>query len=398
MTVTAMAIGVLQNETPCAAVARRFGRGAALVVGISMLVAITMFQASNNNALLMAAEGFLGSTSPAEVKNGPAEVNTGSVESSAENKILNETLPWGRAAIPLAFNLVIIGLLWASRRELYRRIETAMAVLVGLMVLAFATNLWFANPSWSGIVAGLIPSWPNGGSSNLDEAAGSTTAAVSWMTTGAMVATTFSVAAAFYQSYQVREKGWGENDLRLGMVDSLIGICSLGAITMMILVTAAAALHQVVSPSSLVDAAAVAIALEPMFGPAARYVFAMGVLAGAVSSFVVNALIGAVVFCDSLGKSTKLSEPPVRVTTIFVLLLGWIVASIGIFTKIPLAEFIVVAQALTVIAFPILAATLIWQVSSVKARLPVWVMPLNYIGFIITLLLSARTIIRLTTG
>ena len=213
-----------------------------------------------------------------------------------------------------------------------------------------------------------------------------------------MIATTFSVAAASYQSYQVREKGWTKNHLRLGLVDVLVGISSLGLITMMILITAAAALHGKVSPDSLGNAAAVAKALEPMFGVWARYVFAAGVLAGAVSSFVVNALIGAVVFCDSIGKSTKLADQPVRITTVLVLLLGWSVAAIGVFTGIPLAEFIVVAQSLTVIAFPILAITLIWLASKIKDHLAWWVLPLNYAGLLVTVMLSLRTILRLTSG
>lgn len=373
MTITSMAIGVLQTETPCVAVANRFGRAAAFLVGMAMLVAITMFQASNNNAMLMAAEGFVGT----------------------ETWIADS--PPSRVAIPLAFNVGVIALLWASRRELYGKLETAMAILVGAMVLAFATNLVFAAPSITEIFRGLIPGLPTSPGSpeaNLDGGPG----AISWMTTGAMIATTFSVAAAFYQSYQVREKGWTESDLRLGIVDSLVGICALCGITMMILITAAAALHQVVPPSSLVDAAAVAKALEPTFGAAARYVFAAGVLAGAASSFVVNALIGAVVFCDSIGKSTKLSDAPVRIATIGVLLLGWLVSAIGVLTGVSLAEFIVIAQALTVVAFPVLALTLIWQATAIQHRLPRWVMPVNYIGLAVTILLSIRTVIRLTTG
>ena len=215
------------------------------------------------------------------------------------------------------------------------------------------------------------------------------------MTAGAMIATTFSVVAAFYQTYQVREKGWSESELRLGTVDTLVGICSLGLITMMILVTAASALHGQIAASDLTDAAAVARALEPSFGSAARYVFAMGVLAGAVSSFVVNALIGAVVFCDALGKSTKLSDSPVRYATLVMLMIGWAVSAIGVVSGIPLADFIVLAQGLTIFAFPILGVAIIWQARRIESgKLPVWVMPLNYVGLLVTVLLSLRTLFR----
>ena len=379
MTMTGMAIGATQKQTPCQAVAESFGRPAALLVGLSMLVAITMFQASNNNALLMAAEGFWV----------PADTAESTV--AAENESATDEQPsiaWTGILIPLAFNGVVIALLWASRRDLYRHIEKAMAWMVGLMVLAFAINLVFAGPSLSSFARGLIPSLPPDLDSDESTAA--------WMTVGAMVATTFSVAAAFYQAYQVREKGWTVADLAVGRLDVYVGISSLALITMMILVTAAAALHQTVAPADLTDAAAVARALEPLFGRSAQYVFAAGVLAGAVSSFVVNALIGAVVFCDSVGWSTKLSDQAVRRTTVAVLLLGWAVAAIGVLTQTPLAEFIVIAQGLTVIAFPVLALTLIWQSRRLPSgALPTVIRVLNYAGLGVTVMLSIRTVFRL---
>ncbi|MEO1524452.1 MAG: divalent metal cation transporter [Planctomycetota bacterium] len=368
MTLSAMAIGATQRQTPCQAVAETFGRPFAWIVGVSMAVAVTMFQASNNNALLMAAEGFVGP-----------------LGSRVTSPTVSATI---RTAVPLLFNAFVMGLLWASRRGLYRGVERAMGWLVAIMVLAFAVNLFFAAPSLSSMFAGLIPSIPS--------AAPDGRSTGSWMTAGAMMTTTFSVAAAFYQAYQVREKGWTESELRLGFVDTLVGICSLGLITAMILVTAAAALHGQVETESLTDAAAVARALEPTFGSWARYIFALGVLAGAISSFVVNALIGAVVFCDSIGKSSRLSDSPVRYATFAMLGLGWLVSAMGVVTGIPLADFIVLAQALTVFAFPILGATIIWQARRIeRGKLPAWVMPLNYVGIFVVVLLSARTLFRI---
>jgi Mn2+/Fe2+ NRAMP family transporter len=212
-----------------------------------------------------------------------------------------------------------------------------------------------------------------------------------------MVATTFSVAAAFYQAYQVREKGWTQKDLAVGRLDSVVGIGALGLITMMILICGAAALYGI-DPATLTDAAAVAIALEPLFGDSARYVFAIGVLAGAVSSFLVNALIGAVVFCDAINQPTSLSQPVVRTWTVIALLLGWAVASFAIIAKIELANFIVFAQCLTVVAIPVLGITIIWQARKLPSgTLPRWVMPVNYVGLLVVLALAARTVIKLVS-
>jgi Mn2+/Fe2+ NRAMP family transporter len=339
-------------------------------VGVAMLIAITLFQASNNNALLMAAEGF--------------------IDDGSEASGLGLS-PLMRTVVLLLVNLGVISLLMLGKRNLYRSLERSMAVLVGLMVVAFGLTMIVAGPSLLEIAKGLIPGFPV-----LVSSKESGSGATSWMSVGALMATTFSVAGAFYQAYQVREKGWAAKDLQVGVTDSIVGIGTLAAITAMILVTAASALHGKVDPSELTDAAAVAVSLEPLFGSWAKIVFAAGVLAGAVSSFVVNALIGGVVFSDAIGLGSRFSSLPVRMTTIAALLLGWFVASMVTFAKIDLVSFIVIAQALTVLAFPILAAVILWQLHLVKGvTIPVWVKPLCWAGMLVVVALSVRTVLRL---
>jgi len=365
MTTASMIVGVTSKQTLCESVATRFGRPVAFLVGTSLLVAITLFQASNNNALLMAAEGFMADD---------ARLALG---------------PLGRSSWLLAINGGVIAMLLMGKRNLYRYIERSMAVLVGMMVLAFGLTMLVAGPSLIEIAKGLIPSVTAISGDNVP-------GAVSWMSVGALMATTFSVAGAFYQSYQVREKGWTEADLRVGVTDSVVGIGTLATITAMILITAAAALHGKVEPAALTDAAAVAISLEPLFGSWAKYVFASGVLAGAVSSFVVNALIGGVVFSDAIGFGSRFSSLPVRVTTVVALLLGWFVASLVTFADIDLVSFIVIAQALTVLAFPILAIVILWQLHQVQTTMiPKWVKPLCWVGLIVVLGMSLRTLSQL---
>lgn len=377
MTIAAMAIGVLGKETPCQAVASRFGRPAAWLVGGMLMGAVTLFQASNNNALLMALEGFgMDPTFGTDVE----------LDSPAGRAL--------RGGMLLGINLLVIVMLIAGRRDLYRRVERAMAILVAAMVVAFLTNLLAARPSAAGVAGGFIPRLSSGSvAAPAESPAGD---GVSWLAVGALIATTFSVAGAFYQAYQVREKGWTGRDLRLGVTDAVVGIGTLAAITAMILITAAAALHGRIAPSELTDAAAVARALEPLFGSWARIVFSIGIMAGAVSSFVVNALVGGVVFSDSLGSGVSLRSRGVRVSTVAALLLGWSVAAVALMSEIDLVSFIIVAQALTVLGFPLLAAVLLWQLHHLPytgpARLPLWVTPTCYAGFLVVLGLAVRTV------
>lgn len=373
MTTAAMIVGATSEKTLCQSVADSFGRPVAYAVGAAMLIAITLFQASNNNALLMAAEGFVDS-----------EVDHAAVTSQGLGlSSLTRTI------VLLMVNVGVISLLVLGKRNLYRSIERSMAVLVALMVLAFGLTMFVAGPSLVEIAQGFIPKL------TVESSSGDAGAA-SWMSVGALMATTFSVAGAFYQAYQVREKGWTREDLRVGVTDSIVGIGTLTTITAMILITAASALHGKVEPSQLTDAATVAVSLEPLFGSWAKFVFAAGVLAGAVSSFVVNALIGGVVFSDAIGLGSKFSSLPVRMTTIVALLLGWFVASIVTFAQIDLVSFIVIAQALTVLAFPILAVVVLWQLHQVKGvAIPVWVKPLCWAGMFVVIALSVRTVSRL---
>ncbi len=380
MTAAAMIGGVCGKESLCQAVAARFGRATAVFVGLSILVAITLFQASNNNALLMAAEGFL---SAPDVTEAATETVGQAVGQGATPSIGSRLIG---PAVLLGVNAVVVALLLLGRRDLYRLIERCMAVLTGAMVLAFAAGMFAAGPSASEIAGGLIPKLP-------EVRSGGEQSALSWLSVAALMGTTFSAAAAFYQSYQVREKGWAAKDLSAGTTDTVVGIGTLGAITAMILITAAAGLHGVIDPGNLKSAADVAMSLEPLFGAKAKIVFAIGVMAGAVSSFVVNAMIGGVVFSDSIGKGNRLSDKSVQISTIGSLLLGWAVAASVAATGSDLVSFIIVAQSLCVVVFPVLAAVILWRLYDVgPKRLVRWLAPFCWIGLIVVVLFSANTV------
>ncbi len=365
MTMASMMIGVCSQKTLCQSVADTFGRPAAWLVGGSLMIAVTLFQASNNNAMLMAAGGFVGPST------------------------LDDLSPIAKSMLLLLVNVGIIAIVVLGRRDLYRIVERLMAVLVGMMVLAFGLSMIASQPSISEIAMGLVPKLAV---STETSSAGGTAAAVSWLSIGAMIATTFSVAGAFYQSYQVKEKGWGPKDLRVGLVDSFVGIASLALITGMIFITAATALHGKIDPKELKDASVVAMSLEPLFGAWAKIVFSLGIFAGAASSFLVNALIGGVVFCDAIGLNSKMSSTSVRTSTIAALLLGWLVASTVAITGIDLVSFIVIAQALTVLCFPILALVIVWQLKKLPFPVPAAITILCWIGLLVVVALSARTL------
>src|SRR5690606_20550070 len=96
----------------------------------------------------------------------------------------------------------------------------------GIMLLSFIITLLVTKPGIGLVVQGLIPSIPPG----------------SLVMVIALVASSFSIAGAFYQSYLVQEKGWKKNQVGQAVTESFIGILILGTISAMILVSAGAVL------------------------------------------------------------------------------------------------------------------------------------------------------------
>lgn len=367
MTALAAYVGAFQNATLCQGVADRWGRPAAVAVGILMFVIIACFQSSNNAAILATLEGF---------RQPDASGNYGPPPSLAV-----------RLGTLVVLNGVLIGTLFGFR-NLYRPLERLMMLLVMAMLVAFGINLFFARPDLGQAAGGLVPKIPDtvtAGGGNI------------WALMG-LVATTFSVAGAFYQSYLVREKGWNQSQVRLGLWDSITGISLLGLISLIIMLTSAAALHGVISVEELKSVTDVARQLEPLFGQSATLLFAVGLFAAALSSFLGNALIGGTILSDGLGWGASMSQSGPRNLTVVALLVGMVIASYTAVAGENAVDVIVVAQALTVLGIPLLAALLLyfgWKARRQGNAVPLWVLTLASIGMMVTLVLAARTVLLL---
>jgi len=215
----------------------------------------------------------------------------------------------------------------------YRRLERVMIALCLLMLLAFAITLFFVRPQSTLVLSGLAPSVPAG----------------SWPLLIALVASSFSIVGAFYQSYLVREKGWRSGDLRTASREAFSGILILGLISSMVLVSAGAVLlDQQVTVRSAND---MARAIEPAFGAGAAYVLLLGLFGASFSSLIGNATIGGALLAESLGLGRRLDQRRVRLVIALVMLAGALVAVF--FGRLPL-ELIVFAQGVTIFVAPLI--------------------------------------------
>lgn len=365
LTALSAQLGVCVRGTLCDEIRTRAHPALAVLAGVAVFLIASCFQFGNNLGVLAAIEPIAG-------------VPLG-----------------GRILLIVLLNLLIVGVLYGFRR-LYVPIERTMLVLVGLMLLGFAANLLLAAPSLLGVMGGLIPGVPEELSGNLlpYREEGRVVDGL-WPVQG-LFATTLSVAGAFYLSYLVRKKGWTEENWRKGYSDSAVGICMLAAISMMVMLTAAAVLHGRVSGGELVTAAHVAQQLEPLFGKWAVALFCLGLFAGAFSSFLVNALIAGTLLSDGLGLGGDMDGRWPKILTVVALAIGMVVAITVVVRQQAPVNLIIFAQAMTVLGNPILAGVMLWlslRVRNSAGRLaaPVWMRVAAAIALITVLVLAART-------
>ncbi len=362
MTALSTRLGVLMSGSMGQEIRHRAGGGWAILVGLTIFLVASCFQFSNNLGILFSIEPLF----------------------ETESKAVKY------AALVTMNLLCIAALLFA--RDLYRNIERMMKILVGLMVLGFVTNLIMTRPSLIGIANGFVPKLPEGAAQSLFPRRG---AADVLQPVVAMIGTTFSIAAAYYQSYLVRQKGWTVADYRTGIVDTLLGIGMLGFISLVIMCTASAAFFgnpDVTFPAKP-TAADFARQLEPTFGAGAKYLFCLGIFAGAFSSFLVNALIGGALFSDGCGLGGRMEDRPVRLFTIAALSLGMIVAGYTVAQGEPPGGLILFAQAMTVLGSPLVAAMLLWLAlqRDLRPRIPKVLIGVAVVTLCFTLFLAART-------
>ena len=367
MTALSARLGIQLKGTICDELAERANRPIAAATGIILFLIAACFQFSNNLGVLAAVEPFIENESNISI------------------------------GIIIGMNAFIIMVLYGFK-HLYGLIEKLMKLLVGVMIVAFAINLFQVKPDWVAAISGFIPSLPEWDKTKSFQDVMTPVVA--------LYATTFSVAGAFYQSYLVRQKGWKRENLQQGLVDSTIGISVLGLITMMVLITAATVLYQNPKVETLGSVADVAKSLEPAFGKSAMIIFSLGIFAGAFSSFLVNAMIGGSILADGFGLGGYIDQKWPKLFTVLALLVGM---GVAIYTERMGAKpmgLIIFAQSLTVLGIPMLAIAMLWLAtrSDMKGEnaIPAWMKILGFIGLISSVLLALRTaynlIMRLMNG
>jgi Mn2+/Fe2+ NRAMP family transporter len=296
-TIMGARIGVSLKKSLVTTIREKYGKAFALIIGFGVFLVTASFQSGNSIGAGLAFAELFGTSS----------------------------IPW-----IIFFSFLAISLLFL--KSFYKILEKIMIGMIGIMIFSFLITLILSGPNISSMAGGFIPTLPSG----------------SELLVIALMASSFSMVGAFYQSYLVQERGWKRHELNKSQYESLTGIIILGMVTFMIMSAAGSVLFpQGIQVNS---AAEMGKALEPLFGNLASTVFMVGLFAASFSSLLGNATLGGAVLGDALSLGNRLSALPLRLLIMLVIVTGAVFAIA--FSHLQL-KLIVIAQAITMIVAPV---------------------------------------------
>ncbi|MFW6027881.1 MAG: NRAMP family divalent metal transporter, partial [bacterium] len=220
----------------------------------------------------------------------------------------------------------------------YLLLERVLIALVLAMSLAFAVSFFLVRPDWSALAAGLKPDVPEGG----------------LLTVIALIGTTIVPYNLFLHAAAARARWADESGLAHARADTRFSIGLGGLISIFVLATAAATLFG--TGARIEHGGDMARAIEPVFGPAARWPVALGLFAAGLTSAITAPMAAAYVVTEMLPARLAVRSGLVfRVTALTILITGVVTASLGIRP----VTLIVTAQFANGLLLPIVAAFLL---------------------------------------
>ena len=232
----------------------------------------------------------------------------------------------------IAFTALLLGLYWVGRHGFFLKV---LALLVGVMGLAFFFTAALVLPEAGELAAGLAPGMPSSGNPRLLIAG--------------MVGTTMASVVLFTRSVLVKEKSWQLSDLPAANRDSGFSMTLLFFINAAIMACSAGTLHrqglEVQAASDMVKA------LEPLAGGLATGGFVVGIIAAGLSSLFPNYLLGPWMAADFLGLPRNMGGAAFRAMVVLAALCGLVVPVLG---GRPV-QVMIASQAVSPVAMPLLA-------------------------------------------
>ncbi|WP_300394017.1 divalent metal cation transporter [Henriciella sp.] len=222
----------------------------------------------------------------------------------------------------------------------YKPIERILVVLVLIMSAAFALAAILVRPDPLNLLSGLWPTIPENG----------------LLTTIALIGTTIVPYNLFLHAAAARQR-WNDDPTSVtdARRESAVSIGVGGLVSILILSTAASSLFAMgIDVSSARD---MALAIEPAFGPSARYLIGAGLFAAGLTSAVTAPMATAYALNELIpGKDVSKSATRFRIIALAVVAIG---AGIAL-TGVKAVSLILIAQAANGLLLPIIAVFLLY--------------------------------------
>ena len=240
------------------------------------------------------------------------------------------------------FTSMVYFIFWGGRTQFFER---SLAVLVAIMAGCFLLNFFIMMPPPIDMVKGLIPNLPE-----IPADAGKGP----FLVLAAMVGTTVYPGLFIIRTTLVKEAGWTVKDLKHQRIDATVSTVMMFVISASIMAAAAGTLY--VAGHGLTEAAQMISLLEPLVGPFAVSVFAIGIIAAGVSSQFPNVLLLPWLLCDYNQSERKMSLPRYRIMVFLISLLGLVVPIFGFRPVLVL----IVSQALQSVVLPLTVGCILY--------------------------------------
>ena len=221
----------------------------------------------------------------------------------------------------------------------YRQLERLLIGLVALMAVAFVGTFAVTRPDFVAMLRGLlVPRIPDGG----------------LVMVLALIGTTVVPYNLFLHASAAKTRWAGADDLAAVRTDTAVSVGVGGLVSIFIVATASASLFA--QGLAVSNAAEMAVQLEPLFGPVAKYLLGTGLLAAGFSSALTAPLATAFAITELAGASGPFVF---RSIALSVLLIGCVFALSGVQP----ITIILSAQFANGLLLPIVAAFLLYAMN-----------------------------------
>jgi Mn2+/Fe2+ NRAMP family transporter len=258
---------------------------------------------------------------------------------------------WSKSVIaggvaPIYFAAFFIALVyfifWNGKTRFFER---SLAVIVAIMSACFILNFFIMMPPPLDIVRGMIPNLPQ---VPADQGKGP------FLVIASMVGTTVFSGLFIIRTTLVKEAGWTIADMKKQRNDAIVSATMMFVISGSIMAAAAGTLHA--AGLGLTKASQMIDLLQPLVGPLAVSVFAVGIIAAGVSSQFPNVLMLPWLLCDYSQSKREMTLPKYRIMVFLISLLGLVVP---VFNARPVFVMIL-SQAFQAIILPLTVACILY--------------------------------------